>query len=104
MNEKTTSQPVAKRFPTREPARIEVIGRKAVLFCRMNNLSTTGAFFEILNSNYTPRTGDMVRVTVNLKQVNKTHSLHGEVIWAKGLGMGIVFVKQKEIYTKPSLR
>lgn len=61
----------------------------------MNNLSATGAFFEILNSNYTPRPGEVVRVVINLKQVNKTHTINGQIVWAKGLGIGIHFIKHK---------
>lgn len=61
----------------------------------MNNLSATGAFFEILNSNYTPRPGEIVRVVINLKQVNKSHTINGQIVWAKGLGIGIHFIKHK---------
>lgn len=93
MNEKTTPQPVAKRYQTREPARVEIVIKKAVLFCRMNNLSKTGAFFEIINSHFTPRVGEIIRVTVNLKQVKKVHTIKGEVVWAKGLGFGVAFIK-----------
>lgn len=103
MDAKLNSQFIAKRFLTREPARIEVIGKKMILFCRMNNLSTTGAFFEILNSNYTPKIGDVVRVVINLKQVNKTHTLNGQVVWAKGLGLGVEFIKHKQLRSKLSL-
>ena len=95
MDTKLNSQLTARRFLTREPARLEIIGKKTILFCRMNNLSATGAFFEILNSNYTPRPGEVVRVVINLKQVNKTHTLNGQIVWAKGLGIGIQFVKHK---------
>lgn len=95
MNEKISTQRVAKRFPTKEPARIEVIGRKVALFCRMTNLSSTGAFFEILNSNYTPRPNDQIRVTVNLKRVNKSHSINGQVVWCNGSGLGVVFNTHK---------
>lgn len=95
MDTKLNSKITAKRFTTREPARIEIVGKRTILFCRMNNLSATGAFFEILNSTYTPRPGDMVRVVINLKQVNKTHTVNGEVVWAKGLGLGVEFMKPR---------
>lgn len=95
MDTKLSSQLSARRFLTREPARLEIIGKKTILFCRMNNLSATGAFFEILNSNYTPRPGEIVRVVVNLKQVNKTHTINGQIVWAKGLGIGIQFIRQQ---------
>ncbi len=103
MDAKLSSQLSARRFLTREPARLEIIGKKTILFCRMNNLSATGAFFEILNSNYTPRPGEVVRVVINLKQVNKTHTLNGQIVWAKGLGIGIQFIKHKRPNSKSVL-
>ncbi len=93
---------IAKRFPTQEPARIEVYGRKGSLFCRMSNLSSTGAFFEIVNSPTMPRVGDLIQVTISLKQLGKSHVLNGEVIWSKGSGLGMSFIKQKELLQKLS--
>lgn len=90
----------AKRHPTQEPARIQIYGKKEILFCRMTNLSATGAFFEILNSNYTPRIGERVSVTVNLKKVQKSHTLTGQVAWSKGSGLGIAFIKQNKLIYK----
>ncbi|MEQ1721671.1 MAG: PilZ domain-containing protein [Pseudobdellovibrio sp.] len=103
MNEKAAQPELgSKRYFTKEPARIDVYGKKEVLFCRMNNLSSTGAFFELLNPTYIPRIGDLVRMTINLKQVNKTHVVNGEVVWFKGSGLGVSFIKQKELFTKLS--
>ncbi len=67
------------------------------MFCKMNNLSMTGAFFEIVNSQITPRQGDVVRITVSLKKLNKSHVLHGQIIWNKGLGIGIAFIKSQDM-------
>ena len=92
--------PSAKRHVTNEPAIVEVYGRTGKIFCRMNNLSTSGAFFEITNSYHTPRQGDVVRVTINLKQLGKTHTLHGQIIWCRGLGLGVAFIKSKALYKK----
>ena len=47
--------PVAKRHQTKETAIMEVYGQTEKIFCRMNNLSTSGAFFEIVNAKYTPK-------------------------------------------------
>ncbi len=91
---------VAKRHHTNETAFVEVHGRTGKIMCRMSNLSKTGAFFEIVNSHFTPRQGDFVRVTVNLKQLNKTHTLHGQIIWNKGLGLGVAFLKSKDVFKK----
>jgi hypothetical protein len=92
--------PVAKRHNTKETAIIEVYGHTEKIFCRMNNLSTTGAFFEIITANYTPKKNQVVRISVNLKQLNKTYTLHGEIVWSKGLGLGISFIKQKDLFKK----
>ncbi len=91
---------VAKRHATNETAVVEVYGRSGKIFCRMNNLSTSGAFLEILNATFTPKQGDFVRVTVNLKQISKSHTVHGQIIWCRGLGLGISFVKDKDLVKK----
>ena len=101
-NSNNTADLIAKRFATQEPARMEIYGKKEILFCRMNNLSATGAFFEILNATYTPKVGDLVRITINLKKVNASHLINGEIIWSKGYGVGITFIKQKELFNKLS--
>lgn len=94
----------AKRFPTKEPAQIEVYGRFGKIYCKMGNLSTGGAFFEIISSNFMPRQGDLVRITVHLKQLNRVHSVDAEVIWCKGLGMGLMFIKKDKLFEKLSTR
>lgn len=91
---------IAERHSTNETAFVEVQGRTGKILCRMNNLSKTGAFFEIVNSHFTPRQGDLVRVTINLKQLNKIHTLHGQIIWNRGLGLGIAFLKSKDVLKK----
>ncbi len=90
----------SKRFITKELAQIEVYGRMGKVFCKMSNLSQLGAFFEIINSNYMPRSGDLVRVTVLLRQINKTHILDAEIVWCKGLGLGLNFLKKSELMKK----
>lgn len=94
------SSEIAQRHTTNETAFVEVQGRAGKILCRMNNLSKTGAFFEIVNSHFTPKQGDLVRVTINLKQLNKTHTLHGQIIWNRGLGLGIAFLKSKDVFKK----
>lgn len=102
MNQKkiAAQTPNAKRHQTKESARLEVYGKKEILFCRMSNLSSTGAFFEIVNANYTPKAHDLVNVTINLNQINKSYTVHGEVVWSKGLNLGVMFIKQKILSMK----
>lgn len=90
----------SKRFYTKELAQLEVYGRMGKIFCKMANLSQSGAFFEIINSNYIPRTGDLVRITILLRQLNKTHLLDAEIIWCKGLGFGLSFLTRESLLSK----
>lgn len=94
----------AQRYNTKEMANIEVYGRMGKVFCKLGNLSESGAFLEIVNSNYVPRSGDLVRITVALKQLNKTHIVDAEIIWARGLGLGICFLKRTQLLEKLSGR
>lgn len=97
---KPSESQIAQRYLTHEPARVEIYGKKEALLCRMSNLSATGAFFEILSSSYLPQVGDLICVTINLKDINRIHVFNGEVIWRKDHGMGVSFVKQKELIRK----
>lgn len=93
MNNKIHSSRAAVRYQTNEPARIEVYGKNETIFCRMSNLSATGAFFEIISSNFVPKKGDRLKISINLKKIKSTHIIKGEVIWKKGIGMGVMFIK-----------
>lgn len=97
MDNKQISELIAKRYPTRETARLQIIGRNEVLLVRMSNLSSTGAFFEMIGSSVALKVGQLVSVTVNLREVNKTHVVGAEVVWVKGHGIGVLFIKQREL-------
>ncbi len=103
-SDNSSSPAISKRFPTKEHAQIEVYGRSGKIFCRLVNLSASGAFLEIINSKYTPQQGDVIRVSVTLRQLNKYHNLDAEIVWCKGLGLGICFLKKNEIYEKLATR
>lgn len=100
MEQRQTNERVAQRFPTEEAARIEIYGKKHVVYCRMHNLSLTGAYFEIVSSNYTPKVGEFIRITITLKKIKSSRTLNAEVIWSKGHGMGVAFIKQKDLIGK----
>ena len=97
----TSAQP-ARRFLTQELAQIEVFGKSGKVLTKMTNVSVTGAFFEIINASYMPRKNDLVRITVNLRAVNKTHVIDAQVVWNKGLGLGVQFLNRDEINSKIS--
>ena len=105
MQNQSSDNPVSpKRFLTKESAQLEVYGKMGKVYCRMTNLSVTGAFLEILNARTTPKVGELVRITILLRQVNKTHTLDAEIIWCKGLGLGVSFIKKEELFQKLSTR
>ncbi len=103
-SEDTQNTGPARRYNTKEMAQIEVYGRMGKVFCKLGNLSESGAFLEIINSSYVPRSGDLVRITVLLRQINKTHIVDAEIIWARGLGLGINFLRKKTLVEKLSGR
>ncbi|MCC2678503.1 MAG: PilZ protein [Pseudobdellovibrio sp.] len=96
--ENTANLNVAKRHATKEIAILEVYGRSYKINSRLANLSITGAFLELTSSNYQPKQGDLVRITVPLQKVNKTYTLHGQVVWSRGLGVGVSFLKDKDLH------
>jgi PilZ domain len=93
---------IAKRFLTQELAQIEVFGRIGKIFCKMGNLSTSGAFFEVISSNYMPKQKDLVRLTIQLRTIKKTHVIDAEVVWCKGLGIGLQFITSEQFRKKLS--
>jgi hypothetical protein len=95
-----TSSMGSERHQTSERAYLEIYGRMGTLIAELKNLSSTGAFLEILQGDYIPRRGDLIRVTVPLETVGRTHSVNAEVIWGKSLGVGICFLNRQETMTK----
>lgn len=95
-----TKPHTAQRFQTQEPARVEVYGKTDAFLCKLSNLSTSGALLEVLSSTYTPQVGDLICVTVSLRNLNKTHVLNGEVIWCKDQNMGVAFINHKTLLQK----
>ncbi len=98
MESNNTTVTSAKRHPTKELAILEVYGRTFKINGRLANLSVTGAFLELTSSNYQPKQGDLVRITVPLQKLNKTYTLHGQVIWSRGMGLGVSFLKDKDLH------
>jgi len=90
----------SERHQTQERAYLEIYGRMGTLIAEMKNLSATGAFLEIIQGDYIPQKGDLVRVTVPLESLGRTHSVNAEVIWGKSLGVGVCFLNRQETMTK----
>jgi len=89
-----------ERHQTQERAYLEIFGRMGTLIAELKNLSTTGAFLEIIQGDYIPQKGDLIRVTVPLETLGRTHSVNAEVVWGKSLGVGVSFLNRQETMTK----
>ena len=91
----------AIRYDTKEIAHIEVYGRHhGKMVAKLKNISSTGAFFELSQSEYVPRRGDMLCVTVHLSSMKRSHVVHAQVVWGRGLGFGAQFVAKDELVTR----
>jgi hypothetical protein len=91
----------AQRFETQEVAQIEVYGRAhSKIVARLKNISTTGAFFELAQSEYVPKQGDIVCVTIHLESLNRSRVVNAEVVWNRGLGFGAQFLLKDELVTR----
>lgn len=88
---------IATRYLTHEMAVLEVYGRIGKVSCKMSNLSISGAFFEILNSSFIPKRGDLIRISINLGKVKKRYNLEAEVVWSRGLGLGVNFINREQL-------
>jgi PilZ domain len=92
---------IAQRFETQEVAQIEVYGRShSKIVARLKNISTTGAFFELAQSEYVPKQGDIVCVTVHLDSLNRSRIVNAEVVWNRGLGFGAQFLLKDELVSR----
>ena len=87
----------AQRHHTQEIAQIEVYGRMGNLLAKMRNLSVTGAFLELTHADFVPQKGDLLRVTVNLNSVKRTHQLNALVVWTRDLGLGVQFISEEQV-------
>ena len=90
----------ATRYNTKEKASLEIYGRGGNFIAEIKNLSTTGACIEWTDSEVALQEGDLLRMTVLLKALNRKHNLNAEVIWRKGRKSGITFLKSDQIFEK----
>jgi len=96
----TNQSATAKRYTTQEFAHVEVYGQTGRILTKMANLSSSGAFFESLNDKFKFKKGDLARVTIKLKSLNKVHIVDCEVVWTKGAAAGVQFLKREELQEK----
>lgn len=87
----------AQRYRTKELAYLEVYGHAGKVFCKLENLSLSGASLSIVSSEYMPTVGDISKITVHLRTIKKTHIKPVEIIWSKNMNLGIRFLGREEV-------
>lgn len=90
----------AQRYDTSEITHIEIYGRMGRVVAKMKNLSATGACFQLVNGDYIPKKGDLVKATVHLHSLGKSRTVDAEVMWNSGLGFGACFIKKNQLLEK----
>lgn len=91
----------AERFLTKEKASLEIYGRPGnVVIADLKNLSKSGACLEWLQNGVEIQPGDVVRMTVHLKTLNRQHNLSAEVVWRNGNRTGVNFLRSDQVLAK----
>ncbi len=94
---RAVSQQVHKRFATSQTAHLEVNGRDEKVPSRVCNLSKGGAYLEFI----TPvplRIGEILKLKMELKELNRTYLMSAKVIWTEAVhrgstrGVGVEFI------------
>jgi Tfp pilus assembly protein PilZ len=106
MASRAVPQQVFRRYRTNLKATMETFISGETFHAHMFNLSRGGAYFES-NKKPTVLVGDLLRLKVQLSDVEKDHNVHGRVVWtthkghsAGGYGVGVKFMKSTDIYRK----
>lgn len=101
---KTVPQQVYRRYRTNITATLETFISGERYYTHMFNLSRGGAYFELTQKPMVG-VGDLLRLKVNLADMDKEHHIHGRIVWtthkghaAGGYGVGVKFMKSTDIY------
>lgn len=101
---KQVPQQVFRRYRTNLTATVETFISGEKYHSHMFNLSRGGAYFE-LDKRPSVTVGDLLRLKVNLADMEREHHIHGRIVWtthkghaAGGYGFGVKFMKSTDIY------
>jgi Tfp pilus assembly protein PilZ len=93
-----------KRYGTDVLGRVEALLTRRSQDATMRNLSRGGAFLE-LNGPSRFRVGDLVRLHVQLRDLDRSYSLSGRLVWEASrtaahdpAGFGMEFVHSQDMY------
>jgi hypothetical protein len=90
----------AERYFTKEKAQFEIYGKSGTVIADVKNISVSGACLEWTQDDVPLDRGDLVRITVVLKTLNRRHNLSAEVIWRHGKKTGITFIRADQVLDK----
>lgn len=103
LHARAVAQRVFRRFSTDESAEILSVGKTEVFESRVVNLSKGGAYLESIES-MPVQIGDLVRLKVALKDVNRSYTVPSRVVWTgramegrPGAGTGVQFVGAPDV-------
>lgn len=97
LTDRAVAQRIHRRFATDQDAEVEIFGRNESLASRVYNLSKGGAYVEFMTL-AALRVGDMVRLKLELKDLNRTYSMPAKIVWTShsnlggGTGIGVEFI------------
>ncbi len=103
LHARVVAQRIHRRFNTDEVAEVSPEGKDASYASRLTNMSKGGAYLEFNNA--APlRTGDRVRMKVDLKEVNRVYSVPARVVWTGRVGVpGLPFTVGVEFVGIPNV-
>lgn len=105
MVQRSIHQQIHRRFRTQIKAKMESFINGESFETYMFNLSKGGAYCEFSGASNILGIGDLVRLKVNLEDVQRDYNLTARVVWTTrkgsysgGHGAGLRFVKNNEVY------
>ncbi len=103
LTERAVAQRVHRRYNTNESAEVELYGRSDRFLTKVHNMSKGGAYLEFQQPTAL-KVGDMVRVKVELKDVNRIYTMPARVVWTSraasvrgGIGAGVEFIGTPDV-------
>lgn len=90
----------AKRYLVSLPVASEKYGYGTRANLRMRNISKTGAMLHIIRSVEAFKKGDLLRLTVDLFELQKKKIVNAEIIWFEKGRLGVSFVMPDDVIKK----
>ena len=94
----------AERYRTKERAEVEIFGRGGEVTAKIKDLSQTGACLQWEEEPSPMQIGDLLRLRVFLRALQREHRLNAEVIWSNGNLSGVQFLTSDQLVQKMLFR